>query len=138
MERYLHPFKGRAVYTLRRFVEKSFVNNVEATLRSLLQNRARYGCTSLYKEGDITQDDSTGIARGRAVRITARSRGVVRGLTNSDAADLVRVILELTGMKCPGIGVTVLDHAHFMVHTGASLRGLKFDSLQTPNRTGTS
>lgn len=138
MERYLNPFKGRAVYTLRRFIEKSFVNNVEATLRCLLQLRARYGCTSLYKEGDDTEGDLTGRARGRAARITARTNGTVRGLTCSDATALVRVLLGMTGLQCPGTGSTVLDHAQFMVHTGAAVRGLKFDSRQTPNRTGSS
>ena len=138
MERFLNPFKGRAVGSLRRHIEKSFVRNVEATERSLLQNRARHGCTSLYQQGACTVDDLTAKVRGAARRVTSRTKGTVRGLSCEDAAALVRVLLEVTDQRCPGTGVAVLDHAHVLLHYGAEVDGLKFDSLQTPNRSGRS
>lgn len=138
MERFLNPFKARAVYRLVRYIEKSFVRNIEATERCLLQNRARHGCVSLYQQTAGLGDHPRCDPRGAGKRITERTATSVRGLSRDSAASLLRVIMATMGYQTVGIEAVSLNHAVMKVHTGATVNGLKFDSRQTPNRTGNS
>lgn len=138
MERFLNPFKARAVYRLVRYIEKSFVRNIEATERCLLQNKARHGCVSLYQQTAGLGDAPSCDPRGAGKRITERTTTSVRGLSRDRAATLLRVIMATLGYQTVGIDTVSLNHAVMKVHTGATVNGLKFDSRQTPNRTGNS
>lgn len=138
MERYLNPFKARAVYTYVNHIEKSFVRNTEATERCLLQNRARHGCVSLYVRAVACGDKPACTARGAGRRITEKTSTAVRGLSRISAVSVLRVALATMGRSADELGAVGLDHAVLMVHTGATVNGLKFDSRQTPNRSGRS
>lgn len=138
MERFLNPFTARAVYMLILHIEKSFVRNTAATERCLLQNRARHGCVSLYQQAAACGENPACTARGAGRRITDRMSSAVPGLSRDCAVCLLRVALATMGYTAVEIGAACLNHAVILVHSGATVHGLKFESRQTPNRTGKS
>lgn len=130
----MSPFKARSKYRLTVLIELSFVRNTEATERSLLRNRARHGCTSLYEQTAGSDEEQLCSARGGGVRIKRTTAAAVRGVSRDSAVHAVSVILAMAGLDCPGIDVSILEDYRVMVHCGAIVRGRKFDSTQTPKR----
>lgn len=134
MERYMSPFKARSKYRLTTLIEVSFVRNTEATQRSLLRNMARHGCVSLYDLSDWVEERRCSF-RGAGRLIKSTTTVTVRGLSPANAVELARVLLALADLQLPDDGVSILREFPITVHTGVTVRGRKFDSRQTPNRT---
>lgn len=130
----MHLIKQRSKYRTIMWVEKSYIRNTEATMRSLQFNQARFGCTSLYpKAASETADSSTVACRGAGKRLTACSTGKVRGINLARGEMIATLIMHLSQVRATA-GVTALQQVHLCMYTGATVRGCKFDSKQTSHR----
>lgn len=127
--------KKRSKYKTIMWVEKSYIKNTEATLRSLQHNKTRFGCVSLYPQPPVDAVEySSVIVRGAGRRLTPRTGLCVHGLTRENGVVLARLALQMMGQPYEAEGETVLDHVHLRVYTGANVHGFKFDSKRTTNR----
>lgn len=126
MERFMNIIKERSKYKTISHVEKSYLLNTEATHRSIIRNRALFGCTSLRKERPVDLKSTTSLL-GVGKQIMLKSKASLLGLTWEDAVMLTRAALRSFGT--PAMAPSeAMQGIEFFAYARAELCGIKLSS----------
>jgi hypothetical protein len=135
MERFMNIIKERSKYKTISHVEKSYLLNIEATHRSLMKNRAMFGCTTLKPERPVDLKSATTML-GVGKRIIPSLRASQLGLTCDDARMLTRAALRFIEAPVPN-AEDILDSIAFFAYARAELCGIKiYSSASSSARVG--
>lgn len=91
----MNLIKGRAKYTTVIWLEKSYIRNTEATQRSILLNRAKHGCKSLYSH-DLSDERTAWRMVGKRNGLTMQTTRKVCGLCSEQAEVLAQIVRAMS------------------------------------------
>ena len=135
MEQLTNIIKERSKYKTIPHVEKSYLLNTKATLRSLMRKRAMFGCTTLKPERPVELTSATTVL-GVGKRIIPTVRASQLGLTSDDARMLTRAALRFIEAPVPN-AEDIVESIAFFAYARVELCGFKiYSSASSSARAG--